>query len=448
LKQTIREVALNVLEKIERQGAYSQLALNHAIETADLSERDTSLLTQIVYGTLQRQLTLDYYIRSFVKNEKKMEMWVRLLLRLSFFQFAFLDKVPDHAIVSEAVTIAKKRGHQGISGLVNGVLRAAQRQGLPTFEAIPDPMERLSIETSHPRWLLQRWIDFYGMKTTQVMCDYNNRAPQTMLRVNALKMSRDAALLTLLNAEMDAEKGRISEDALILNKGMILNDPLYQEGVVTIQDESSMLVSVALDPASHMRILDACAGPGGKTTHIAERMGDEGDIIALDIHQHKMKLIEKSAARLNLKSIQARELDAMSAQEVFEPATFDRILVDAPCTGFGVIRRKPEIKYQKTLQDIAQITEIQTKILHTVAPLLKQGGKLVYSTCTVDRDENIGTVENFLEHFPNFYEDETLMNRLPHALQERSRWHGKGMVQILPQDFNTEGFFISCFVKR
>jgi len=448
LKHSIREVALNVLEKIERQGAYSQLALNHAIKKADMSERDTSLLTQIVYGTLQRQLTLDYYIRSFVKNEKKMETWVRLLLRLSFFQFAFLDKVPDHAIVSEAVTIAKKRGHKGISGLVNGVLRAAQRQGLPTFEDVQDPMERLSIETSHPRWLLKRWIDFYGIETTQVMCDYNNTAPRTMLRVNALKMSRDAALLTLSNAGMSAEKGQLSEDALILNRGKIVNEPLYQEGDVTIQDESSMLVGMALDPLPHMHILDACAGPGGKTTHIAERMEDKGDIIALDIHQHKVALIENSVARLDLTSIQAQALDATNAQEVFEPATFDRILVDAPCTGFGVIRRKPEIKYQKTLEDIAQIAEIQIKILHAVAPLLKKGGKLIYSTCTVDRDENIGTAEKFLKNSPDFYEDDTLINRLPHALQERSRWHGKSMVQILPQDFNTEGFFISCFVKR
>ncbi|GGE41785.1 ribosomal RNA small subunit methyltransferase B [Pullulanibacillus camelliae] len=445
---TVREVALNVLEKIEKQGAYSQLALNHAIEKAALSEKDVALLTQIVYGTLQRQLTLDYYIRTFVKNEKKMEPWVRLLLRLSFFQFTFLDKVPDHAIVSEAVTIAKKRGHKGIAGLVNGVLRATQRKGLPNLEGIKDPIERLSIETSHPQWLLKRWLSYYGIEATRTMCDYNNTAPLTTLRVNALKMSRDEALAALLETGLDAEKGRLSDDALILNKGKILSHPLYKEGKVTIQDESSMLVNVALAPQPMMRILDACAGPGGKTTHIAEKMADEGDIIALDIHQHKTKLIEKSAARLDLRSIHTHALDARSVQEAFEPASFDCILVDAPCTGFGVIRRKPEIKYQKTVKDIEQIAEIQTKILAAVAPLLKKGGKLVYSTCTVDKEENVGTAERFLQEFTDFEVDHALMDRLPQTLQNHSRWYGKGMVQILPQDFDTDGFFISCFVKK
>ncbi|WP_188495495.1 16S rRNA (cytosine(967)-C(5))-methyltransferase RsmB [Pullulanibacillus pueri] len=445
--KSVRFIAVEVLEKIEKQGAYSQIALNHAIEKANLNGQDIGLLTQLVYGTIQRRLTLDFFIEAFVNKGKKVEPWVRQLLRLSFFQMAYLDKIPEHAIVSEAVTIAKIRGHKGIAGFVNGVLRQALRQGLPDIQAIQDPEARMALSTSHPKWLIKRWSQFYGQTVTEKICEVNNTAPSVSLRINRLKTTRDAMIQELTEDGLVVEKGELSEEALILNKGKIIDHQAYREGRVTIQDESSMLIAHALDPRPEHKVLDACAGPGGKTTHIAELMDNQGTIIGLDIHKHKTKLIDDSAARLDITNIHTEVLDARKVAEVYKNESFDRILVDAPCTGFGVIRRKPEIKYQKTQADIENIARIQHNILSAVAPLLKKGGKLVYSTCTIDKEENVMTAQAFLDAFPDFKVDDRLQERLPQAVSETSTWNGKGMVQILPQDFNTDGFFISCFIK-
>jgi len=446
--KNVRLLAIDVLEKIDKQGAYSQLALNHAIETNPISSQDVGLLTQLVYGTLQRKLTLDFYIDGFVNKNKKLETWVRQLLRISFFQLAFLDKIPEHAIVSEAVEIAKIRGHKGIAGFINGVLRQALRKGLPNLNEVKDEVERQALKTSHPAWLVKRWIGFYGPSIAEEICEMNNTPPTVSLRVNRLKTTPEEVIEELTEEGMEVEKGQLSEAAVIINRGKIVDHAAYKEGRVTIQDESSMLVALALDPQPDVKVLDACAGPGGKTTHIAELMDNKGSIIGLDIHKHKTGLIEESANRLDIDTIQTQVLDARKAIEMFEEESFDRILIDAPCTGFGVIRRKPEIKYQKTQKDVENIARIQQGILASVAPLLKKGGKLVYSTCTIDREENIGTAEAFLEKFTDFKVDEHLSERLPNDVKDKGHWHGKGMVQILPQDFNTDGFFISCFIKK
>ncbi|MCT8139776.1 16S rRNA (cytosine(967)-C(5))-methyltransferase RsmB [Anaerobacillus sp. CMMVII] len=446
-KKNVREVALDILLQIEKSQAYSNLLLNQSIKRENLNDKDVGLLTEIVYGTLQRKNTLDYYLQSFVKGGlKKLDQWVLVLLRLSLYQIVFLDRVPERAVVHEAVEIAKKKGHKGISAMVNGTLRSFLREGIPSLDGISEPHEKFALQWSHPRWLVDRWIEQFGLEKTEAMCKINLQPPSVSARVNQVLVKDRNELINLLAEEgIEAELGDLSVDAVKVVKGTLPNTKLFKKGFLTIQDESSMLVARALSPKPGMRVLDSCAAPGGKTTHMAELMNNEGEIYALDLHEHKVKLIDEQASRLKLSIIKTKATDSRKAGDEFERESFDYILVDAPCTGLGVIRRKPDIKWQKKSDDIEKITTIQKDILASVAPLLKKGGRLVYSTCTIDALENEQVVKDFLAKHSNFQADETLKERLPENV--KSYCHS-GMVQLLPSDFDTDGFFISSMIKK
>ncbi len=443
MKKQVREVALDLLLHIEKKRAYSNLLLDQTIRRARLSERDAALLTEIVYGTVQRKMTLDFFLSRFVKKGlSSLEDWVKELLRLSVYQLVYLDRIPEHAVVHEAVTIAKKRGHKGSSGMVNGVLRSIIREGVPAFDTIADETEKLAVETSVPEWLVKRWSDEYGFATTKAICFASLERPHVTVRVNRLKATVDEVMALLEKEGLTVERGTLSCDAIIIKKGNVFQTDVYARGYVTAQDESSMLVARAVGAKSGMTILDACAAPGGKTTHLAERMDGKGKVIALDIHPHKVKLIEQQKQRLQLDNIETNVLDSRQLHSGTFGMTFDRVLVDAPCSGLGVIRRKPDIKWSKTEADIRAIVNVQREILDAVAPLVKRGGKLVYSTCTLSREENEDMVRSFLARHPEFSPDPTLSERLPEKVNVAS-----GIVTIFPQDFKTDGFFISCFTK-
>ncbi|KIL18310.1 hypothetical protein B4129_1367 [Bacillus safensis] len=441
----MREVALDALIKLEQNQAYSNLLLQSVMKDKDLADQDKPLLTELVYGTLQNKLALDYMLAPFVKKPQKVAPWVMQLLRMSLYQMVYLEKIPDRAAIHEAVELTKKRGHKGISSLVNGVLRSVQREGVPSFDAIKDPVKRLSIETSHPLWLVQEWVQAYGFEAAENMCRIHLVPPKQTLRVNRMKTDRTALQQKLMDAGIETELGDLSEDALKLMKGSIVSTPSFQEGYVTIQDESSMLVARALDPQPGETVLDACAAPGGKSTHIAERMNDEGKIVSLDLHEHKVKLIKQAAKRLNLTQIEAKALDARKVADYYSEASFDRILIDAPCSGFGVIRRKPDMKYTKSQEDSARLAAIQQAILKEAAPLLKPGGTLVYSTCTMDPTENQQVIHAFLQEHQDFEPDLSLNERLP---EQVAPFVQNGSVQILPHYFGTDGFFICSMRKK
>jgi 16S rRNA (cytosine967-C5)-methyltransferase len=447
LKKNVREVALDILLQIEKSQAYSNLLLNQTIKREKLNEKDVGLLTEIVYGTLQRKNTLDYYLNSFVKGGlKKLDQWVLVLLRLSLYQMIYLDRVPERAIVHEAVEIAKKKGHKGISAMVNGTLRSIIREGVPNFDKLQDSYEKLALEFSHPTWLIERWVEQFGLERTKAICEINLVPPSVTARVNQVMMKDKNELIKLLASEgIKVEEGDLSPDALKIVQGTLPNTKLFKDGHLSIQDESSMLVARALNPQPGMKVLDSCAAPGGKTTHLAEIMNNEGEIYALDLHDHKVKLIDEQASRLKLSIIRTKATDSRKAGDVFPKGSFDCILVDAPCTGLGVIRRKPDIKWQKQIEDVEKITEIQKAILKAVAPLLKQGGRLVYSTCTIDKLENEIVVKNFLENNRDFHVDLSLKERLPKKAQSFCK---DGMVQLLPSDFGTDGFFIASMIKN
>ncbi|MBE2975113.1 16S rRNA (cytosine(967)-C(5))-methyltransferase RsmB [Priestia megaterium] len=443
-KYNVRDIALDILLAIEKNQAFSNLLLNNSIQKRGIQGKDAGLLTEIVYGTIQRRDTLDYGLAPFLKNPKKLQPWVRVLLRLSLYQMVYLDRVPDRAILHEAVEIAKKRGHKGIASMVNGVLRNIQRSGTPSLEEIQNPVERLAIETSHPLWLVKRWVEQYGLDKTRGICLANLMAPKQTIRVNSARFTQNEVKEALEKEGIVVEPGHFVEEALEVQKGNAAHTQAFREGMFTVQDESSMLVAHALGAEAEELILDSCAAPGGKSTHIAEQLKNSGKVISLDIHDHKVKLIAQQAERLHLTNIEPTVQDSRKAGEQFDKEMFDRILVDAPCSGFGVMRRKPDLKYTKTEQDVKQLARIQQDILNAVAPLLKKGGTLVYSTCTIDRDENGDVVTAFLAEHADFQKDETLAARMPQKLKQNVK-HGE--IQLLP-DAQSDGFYIACLQKK
>ncbi|NMD69455.1 16S rRNA (cytosine(967)-C(5))-methyltransferase RsmB [Bacillus sp. DNRA2] len=444
-KKNVRETALELLEAIDKNQAYSNLLLNKTIEKNQIPKVDVGLLTELIYGTLQRKMTLDFYLAPFIKNSKKLEGWVLNLLRLTVYQMVYLDKIPDRAAIFEAVEIAKKRGHKGISGMVNGVLRSIQREGLPSLEKIADPVERLSVATSHPLWLVKRWVDQLGFAKTEAMCELNLTAPLQTARVNLTKISRDECVTILEGEGFQVEKSPILPEAIKAMRGNLATTNAFKEGLLTIQDESSMLVAHALDIHHNEMILDACAAPGGKSTHIAEKLNLTGSVISLDLHEHKVKLIAANAERLGLENIKTKALDSRKVQGQFAKESFDKILLDAPCSGLGVMRRKPDMKYTKKPEDLSRLQSIQLDLLDAVAPLLKNDGILVYSTCTIDKEENTMVVEKFMQNHPEFLGDLSMIKRMPDAVQPLI---DEFSLQILPQDIGSDGFYIACLRKR
>jgi 16S rRNA (cytosine967-C5)-methyltransferase len=440
--KNVREVIVDILLQVERNQAYSNLLLNQAIKQHQVSSKDVGLLTEIVYGTLQRKLTLDYLLKPYVKNPKKVEDWVITLLRMTVYQMHYLTRVPDRAAIFEAVEIAKKRGHKGIASMVNGVLRSLQRNGVNPLDEIENPIERLSIEMSFPKWMIKRWVEQYGIDETRELCLATLQPPVSSARINSSITTADEVVKMLKEEGLEVTLGSLSEDAVTIERGNFANTTAFKEGFLTIQDESSMLVSRVLGPEKNDIILDSCAAPGGKTTHIAELLQNTGKVVSVDLHDHKVKLINEQVNRLKLSNVETIAMDSRKLSEKFQHETFDRILVDAPCSGLGVIRRKPDIKYQKREKDIQDLASIQTTILDSIAPLVKKGGTLVYSTCTMDKEENDDVVERFLERHSNFKRNPQLNERLPMKIRGNAE-HKDGQIQILPHHFGTDGFFIA-----
>ncbi len=444
----MREVALQVLIQIEKEQAYSNLLLNQTINSGEVEKRDIGLLTELVYGTVQRKLTLTFFLTPFVKKGlESLEPWVKTLLQMSVYQLVYLERVPERAVIHEAVTIAKKRGHDGTASLVNGILRSVQREGVPSFEKVTNQTKRLAFEYSFPKWMVRRWLATYGEEETREMMKVSLKPPVVSLRVNQLKTNQEDLMKILKEEGVLTRKGELSSDALIVEEGNAFKTNAYRSGLFTAQDESSMLVAKALGPKAGEHILDSCAAPGGKSTHIAELMNNEGSLLSVDLHEHKVQLIREQAKRLDLSMIEVVAADVRAFSQKTPAQSFDAILLDAPCSGLGVIRRKPDIKWAKKESDIQDIAEIQAMILEAVAPLLKKGGRLVYSTCTIDQEENEAIVEHFIQTHPEFQWDITLSDRLPEEIVQSKRYKD-GYVTILPHDYETDGFFIASLKKK
>ena len=437
----VRDAALTILLAVDKNQAYSNLLLNQTIKKYKIESKDRALLTEITYGTLQHKYTLDYYLEPYIRT--KIDLWVRWLLRLSLYQVVYLSRIPAHAAVNEAVEIAKKRGHQGIASMVNGILRSIQRQGIRSIDEIQEPIKRLSISTSHPEWLVERLIESYGIEKTTEMLQENNVPPTLTVRVNSLKASVQDVLEMLEAEGVSAKNSELIPECVHIISGQVTQTDCFKNGFITIQDESSMMPANVLNPMPGNRVLDMCAAPGGKTTHIAEKMNNDGSILATDIHAHKLDLIDETSNRLGIEIIQTAPVDGRKAAEYLQKESYDAILVDAPCSGLGVTRRKPDIKYTKREEDFESLHKIQLQLLDNAVKVLKDGGRLVYSTCTVDLLENEGTVHEFLASHPEM--ELVPIENLPHELLMKQQ---NGMLQVFPQDFGSDGFFVAAFQKN
>lgn len=442
-KTNPRAMAVRTLEKV-RTGSYSNLELNAMIKQADLSERDIHFMTTMVYGVIQHRLTLEYWLKPFIKNPNRLDPWVRELFMISLFQWQYLDKVPKRAVFDEAINIAKKRGHDGIRRMVTGTLHAMDRQGLPDTDKITNPTERLSVQESLPIWIIDLLVEQYGVERTEKIAASINHAPAQSARVNTALASVDEAISDLEFEGFKVTRSEVSPVGLRLENGHAASSHAFEAGLITLQDEAAMLMVPSLEIAPDMRVLDAAAAPGGKTTQIATYLDatQGGSVDALDIHDHKVKLIAENAYRLGVADrVKAHSLDARKADDAFENETFDRILVDAPCSGLGLLRRKPEIRYEKTLDDSRNLQKIQLEILNAVADKLKVGGRLVYGTCTFLNLENDDVIQKFLATHSNFRIAKSMVELDLSIVDEQQ------LIHIMPDQYGTDGFFIATLER-
>lgn len=443
-----RHLALKVLYQVNEEDAYANIALDQAFSQFQLDDpRDKGLATELVYGCIKYRGRLDWVINQFAKPKvEKMAPWIRNIIRLGLYQILFLDKVPISAAVNESVKLAKKYGHSGTVKFVNGVLRNIERnkEKLSYPPINKQPIEHISIVYSFPRWLVQRWVSDFGVENTVKLCTFFNNPSPLWVRTNTLRINRADLKEILLNQEIRSEESlKVPEGLKILDNIDLGRLEEFRKGLFTVQDESSMLVSHVLSPKKEQVILDVCSGPGGKTSHLAQLMENKGRIIAFDVHEHRLELIRETCIRLGISNVQTVLKDARYlTKAVKEPV--DGVLVDAPCSGLGVLGRRPDARWRKKPQDIVELQTIQKEILKEGARLLKPGGTLIYSTCTMTREENNDVVEDFLAKNPDFLLDKTLPQYLPYDTKEG----GEGWVQFLPFKHNMDGFFIARMQRK
>jgi len=389
------------------------------------------------------RLTIDWIIEQFSNVKiKKNSPWVLNILRMGVYQLLYMDRIPESAACNESVNLSKRYGHRASSGYVNAVLRniARNRDKIVYPDRQKDLPGYLSVAYSHPEWLVERWLQLYGEEFTESLLNSNNTVPDFTVRVNTLKVSREQLIEELNREGMDAGKGRYMDEAVFIrNPSPLSRMEAFKKGYFQVQDESSMLVSRILDPQPGEMILDVCSAPGGKATHIAELMKDRGTVIARDIHEHKVKLIEDAVERLGLGIVKTEVFDAAELDErIVQKA--DRVLIDAPCSGLGIIRKKPDIKWARNQEDMDEITGLQKKIIHTASSYVKPGGVLVYSTCTINPMENEDIIEDFIRSNGEFGMED-VSSFLPEKLQKPEAH--KGWIQMYPNIDKTDGFFIA-----
>lgn len=429
MKQTARDVARATLAAFRRDGAWSDGYLKHALQAAELDPRDAALATQLVYGVLQNRMLCDFYIAS-CSNLKfnKIAPGILDVLRIGVYQLLFLERIPAHAAVNDAVKAAR-RNNPRAAGFVNAVLRKID-SGKDT---LPKP-EDDAVLYSHPEWIVDLLFSQYGKEVGREILKANNRIPPITARVNTLRIHTEELLKLLPQSE---KHPWLSDCIILRSQGSIEQLPGFSEGYFQIQDVASQLAALAGECQPGHSVLDTCAAPGGKTCLMAQQMQNRGELISCDVHPHKIKLIEANARRLGIENCTARVQDATQFCAEFE-SRFDVVLSDVPCSGLGVIRKKADIRY-KEKTDIFNLPTLQLEILQNSARYVKAGGKLVYSTCTIRREENQEVVQAFLKENSSFEIDEY---RFPGGIESTD-----GMLTLLPHQYDTDGFFI-CRMRR
>lgn len=378
-----RNIALKSLYEINIKQAYSNIVLDKFINEnrEKLSNLDINFISELVYGVVTWKLTLEYIIQKYSKTKiKKMSDWVKNILYLGSYQIIFLDKVPKSAAVNESVNLCKKYNFKSV-GLVNAILRKIEKSDYKELSNITNSITRISLKYSIPEWIVKKFCDEYGEEETANICQNLNLRPNISVRINRLKGKVELG-----------EKGILEDFRTITGTKNITKTKEYIEGNITIQDEAAGLSSFVLAPKEGEIVLDVCSAPGGKTTYLAELMHNKGKIVAWDIYEERLKQVEQNAKRLGIDIIQTEVHDATKLKEEYVEK-FDKILLDVPCLGLGVIRRKPDIKWNRQEEDIKEISDIQFNILKTCSKYLKRNGTLVYSTCSMLKEENDAIIE-------------------------------------------------------
>ncbi len=444
--KNVRQIAAEILYRVENQKAYADLLLDHHLRSGNLVDADRGLLTELTYGTLRWRGKIDGQLAPLLKRSlADTDPLIRNLLRITLYQLLFLDKIPAYAAVNEAVEIAKATKPKS-AGFVNGVLRSLLRKlakGEQRGES-ETAATNLAEEYSHPQWLVDRWREYFGEEQARALMLANNQRTPLVVRVNLRKASREELLENWRAAGIAADAGTASPQAIRLPTGVSVEAlPGFSEGWFQVQSEASQLVAYLVGPALGEIILDACAAPGGKSTHLAELIDDQGKIIALDTSARGVERIAENARRLGLTSIHAQCVNASKPLAENLAGPYDRILVDAPCSGLGTLRSHPEIKWQRDERDIARLAALQARILEAVAQYLNPGGVLVYSTCTLTVEENQQVIDHFLAA-NNQFELTDAARYLPESARHMVQGN---YFQALPQRDDTDGFFAARLRK-
>lgn len=448
---TSREAALAALIDVDKNGAYARIALDRALSNSGLDKRDRAFATELVYGTLRSAGLLDHVASRFSRIPvDRMDPEVRSAVRMGLYQMLEMDAVPAPAAVYETVEAVGRISHKGAKGFVNAVLRAVLRSpdplGLPDREK--DPAGYIAVKYSHPRWLVERWVDERGAQWAEALAAANNVTPPVTVRVNLLRTTREEFVRRAAEAGITARPSELAPEAVdLMDLDTVESVPGFSEGFFQVQDVSGILVSHILAPEPGETVVDACAAPGGKTTHIAQLMADRGTVLAFDIHQGKLRSVAEAARRLGLSSIRTEARDARELGEALGPVA-DRVLVDAPCTGLGVLRRRPDLRWRKSRDDVEALVRLAREILESAARCVKPGGLLVFSTCTITPEENERQVEDFLASHPEF-EASPIGPHLPCGFRERfpvpdAAWY----VTFYPHVHGIDGGFAARMRRR
>ena len=446
-KKTPRRMAVEILNRIEEHGAFAESLLDALLShDIHINIQDRRLITNVVYGTLRMRGRLDWIIEHLYRgNFLSMNTGIKNILRTGLFQVLFTERIPDFAIVNEAVEITKKMHPTG-SGLVNAILRNAIRTkdkiAYPEMEK--DHILHISIVHSHPLWLVKKWTDILGVEETAALCRANNEIPPTTVRVNALKASREKTMEELSKLGFDVKATSFSPDGLIIsNPPMPLRETAcYATGIIQTQDEASQLIAHLADPKPGESILDICAGVGGKAAHFAALMNNHGGITALDINEKKIESLKNNVQRLGVTIVNAGVGDAGKDLGKTFYERFDKILVDAPCSGLGTLRRNPEIKWRLLPEDVKNYSTLQNAMLDNAVFYLRKGGLLIYSTCTIAPEENEEVIKSFINRHPDF----TCIS--PPETIHRCFVDNRGYFRSYPHRHGTDGFFGAALVKR
>ncbi len=441
-----REIVLDLLLDMEKNHSYTHLLLRTTLKKYQfIDKKSRAFITRLLEGTTEYRIQLDYILDKFSKTKmKKCRPLVRNLLRMSVYQICYLDHIPDSAVCNEAVRLAKKRGFSSLSGFINGVLRniSRQKETISFPDEKKEPVFALSVKYSMPEWIIKMWLKQYDFDTVEKMLASTLQEGKTIVRVNEQKTTKEE-LKKELEKEMCAQDGAYLPFSLKLsNYDYLQKTEAFLKGKFQVQDESSMLVSVIANPKKDDVVIDVCAAPGGKSLHMADMLRESGKVLARDLTESKVELIEENIDRMGYTNVEAQVFDALDLDEQWIEKA-DIVIADLPCSGLGVMAKKNDLKYRVTREDIKELAALQREILKVVSKYVKPGGTLVYSTCTVTSEENIENyrwIKETLGWMPRDFSCQ-----LPDNLKiETAR---EGYMQLLPGVFDCDGFFISSFTK-